>query len=184
MRSSKLTNLFKKGDRSILELWGKFLKSAIHVLNRTFSCNPSSSSSTKTPHEVLFNEKPDISHLRIIGCRAYVHVPAANHRKLEPKRIPCWLVGYGDSTKGWKMWDPATRKFIFSRDVTFNEDLLIRDFSDDSNHHANKQTENLLFDPFLLVTEILGLVFIIRHFYNIFTNNSTILCSYATNLGH
>jgi hypothetical protein len=184
MRSSNLTNLFKKGDRSILELWGEFLKSAIYVLNRTLSCNPSSSSSTKTPHELLFNEKPNISHLRIIGCRAYVHIPAANHRKLEPKGIPCWLVGYGDSTKGWKMWDPATRKFILSRDVTFNEDLLISDFSDDSNHHANKQTENLLFDPFLLVTEILGLVFINRHFYHIFTNNSTILCSYATNLGH
>ena len=35
MRSSKLTNLFKKGDRFILELWGDLLKSAIHVLNGT-----------------------------------------------------------------------------------------------------------------------------------------------------
>ena len=157
MRSNKLTNLFKKGDRSILELWGEFLKSAIYVLNRTLSCNPSSNSSSKTPHELLFGEKPDISHLRVIGCRAYVHVPDANHRKLEPKGIPCWLFGYGDYTKGWRMWDPATRKFIVSRDVTFDENLLISDFNDDSNHHSPKQSEHLLFDPFFLVTEILGL---------------------------
>jgi hypothetical protein len=39
----------------------------------------------------------------------------SNHRKLEPKEIPCWLVGYGDYTKEWKMWDPATCKFFVIR---------------------------------------------------------------------
>jgi hypothetical protein len=52
-------------------------------------------------------------------------------------------VGYGDYTKGWKMWDTATRKFIVSLDVTFDENLLISDFNDDSNHHTPKLSEQL-----------------------------------------
>jgi hypothetical protein len=79
------------------------------------------------------------------------HVPDANHRKLEPKEIPCWLVGYGDYTKEWKMWDPATRKFFVIRDVTFDENLLISNLNDDSNYHTKKQSERLLFNPFFLV---------------------------------
>ena len=71
------------------------------------------------------------------------------------------------------MWDPATRKFIVSRDVTFDENLLISDFNDDSNHHSPKQSEHLLFDPFFLVTEILGLVFNNIYVHPTVINNPT-----------
>lgn len=159
MRSNRFTNMFKVGDPAVLELWGEFLRSAIYVLNRTLSCSSSSNSSTKTPYELFFKQKPDISHLRVIGCRAYVHIPDAKHMKLESKGIPCWLVGYGEETKGWRMWDPVTRKFIISRDVTFDEDLLISDITDDHKQHTQKQPDYTRFDPFFLATEILSLVF-------------------------
>lgn len=97
-----------------MELWGEFLRSAIYVLNRTIS-----TVSTKTPFEMFFGKKPNIENLRVIGCRAYAHVPDEKRKKLDSKATPCWLVGYGEETKGWILWDPESRKFILSRDVTF-----------------------------------------------------------------
>lgn len=136
---------------------GRVLKIVIYVLNRTLSCSSSSNSSTKTPHELFFNQKPDISYLRVIGCRGYPHIPKAKHRKLDPKCFPCWLVGYGEETKGWRLWDPVTRKIILSRDVIFEEGLLISDFKVDSNSHAPKLSQYNLVNPYLLASEILSL---------------------------
>jgi hypothetical protein len=158
MRSNRLTNIFKKADNSILELWGEFLKSAIYVLNRTLSSSPSSNSSKKTPYELFYKKKPNIENLRVIGCRAYAHIPDCKRKKLDSKAIPCWLVGYGEETKGWRLWDPASRNIILSRDVIFDENLLISDFKDDHNPKTSKQADCTLLDPFLLATQILGLV--------------------------
>jgi hypothetical protein len=33
------------------------------------------------------------------------------------------MVGYGDSSRVYKLWDPVTRKIITSRDVVFEENL-------------------------------------------------------------
>ena len=164
MRSNRLTNLFRKTNNSILELWGEFLKSAIYVLNRTLSCSNTSNSSTKTPYELFYKKKPNIENLRVIGCRAYVHVPDCKRKKLDSKATPCWLVGYGEETKGWRLWDPVSRKIILSRDVIFDEHLLISDFRDDSYHNASNQSYGTILDPFLLATGILGLVYHVLSF--------------------
>jgi hypothetical protein len=63
--------------------------------------------------------------------------------------------------KGWIIWEPISRKFITSRDVIFNEDLLINDYNEETS-----EKETTLFDPFLLSAEILGLVTIITIFLN------------------
>lgn len=118
-------------------------------MNRTLS-----SSSTKTPFELFYKKKPNLDNLRVIGCRAYAHIPDRLRKKLNPKAVPCWLVGYNEEIEGWKLWEPVSRKFITSRDVIFNEDLLINDFDGDEK----KLNESSLFDPLLLTTEILGLV--------------------------
>lgn len=92
---------------------------------------------------MIFNKKPNVANLRVIGCRAYVHVPEQLRKKLESKAKPGWLVGYGKETKGWIIWEPISRKFIMSRDVIFNEDLLINDFNEET-----KEKHICLFNPF------------------------------------
>jgi hypothetical protein len=149
MSRNNPSNLLMKSNKRVLELWGEFLRSSIYVLNRTLS-----SSSTKTPFELFYKKKPNLDNLRVIGCRAYAHIPDCLRKKLDPKAVPCWLVGYNEEIKGWKLWEPVSRKFITSRDVIFNEDLLINDFDGDEE----KLSESSLFDPLLLTTEILGLV--------------------------
>ena len=65
-------------------------------------------------------KKPSVSHLRVFGCRAYAHVPKDERGKLDCKTKKCVLVGYGEETKAYRLYD-TNKKVIFSRDVLFNE---------------------------------------------------------------
>ena len=75
----------------------------------------------KTPHEVWNSKKPSISHLRVFGCDAYVHVPKEKRTKLDNKSERCIFIGYKDGLKGYKLWNPETRKVVYNRDVVFRE---------------------------------------------------------------
>ena len=158
MRSNKHTNIFKSSEKSKLELWGVFFQGAVYVLNRTLTCT-----STKTPFERLYNRKPSIEDFRVPGCRAYYRVPTPLHGKIDAKEIPCWFVGYArETTKGWILWNPAAREFICSRDVTFDESLLISDVPELKTEKSDDLSCKP-FDPLLIVTEVIGLV--IRFFF-------------------
>ena len=65
IRSNKVTNMFEQAPRSVLELWGDFLIGEVYVLNRVISSKPI----------VFFGTKPDLSNLRVFGCRGYPHTP-------------------------------------------------------------------------------------------------------------
>ena len=52
-----------------------------------------------TPEERYTGRKPHISHLKIFGCIAYVHVPDELRSKLDPKAEKCFLeIPYSGST--------------------------------------------------------------------------------------
>ena len=51
--------------------WEFSVEFAVHVYNRT----PAKHIAWRTPFEVLNGTKPDISHLRVFGCGAYVYIP-------------------------------------------------------------------------------------------------------------
>ena len=74
-----------------------------------------------TPHEKYYGKKPDLSYVRIFGSFAYVHIPDKKRQKLDPKSKKCILVGYSLEQKGYKCFNPSTRKVRVSRDVVFDE---------------------------------------------------------------
>ena len=74
-----------------------------------------------TPFEAWMKKRPSVSHLRVFGCKAYVHVPKDERGKLDNKAKKCILVGYGEETKGYRLYDPDKKRICFSRDVSFNE---------------------------------------------------------------
>ena len=53
------------------EFWAEAVETTCYPVNRS----PSSALEDKTPHEVWTGKKPSLSHLRVFGCDAYVHVP-------------------------------------------------------------------------------------------------------------
>jgi len=54
---------------------------ACYLVNKS----PSSALEGKTPHEVWTGKKASLSHLRVFGCDAYVHVPKEKRTKLDNK---------------------------------------------------------------------------------------------------
>ena len=45
--------------------------------------------------------------------------------KLDNKSERCIFIGYKDGLKGYKLWNPETRKFVYNQDVVFRE---VKDF--------------------------------------------------------
>jgi len=99
-----------------LELWGEAVTCATHIRNRSLS-----RTSEVTPFELWHGYKPDVSYFRVFGSPAFVHVPDEQRRKLDQKAVKCILVGYCETSKGYRMWNPTARKLIISRDVAFDE---------------------------------------------------------------
>jgi hypothetical protein len=99
------------------EFWAEAVSTACYLVNRS----PSSALDDTTPHEVWSGKKPSLQHLRVFGCDAYVHVPKENRSKLDNKAEKCIFIGYKDGVKGYKLWNPETKKIVYSRDVVFRE---------------------------------------------------------------
>ncbi|GJW77232.1 retrovirus-related pol polyprotein from transposon TNT 1-94 [Tanacetum coccineum] len=98
--------------------WAEVVDCAVYLLN---SC-PSKSLENKTPQEAWNGMKPTISHLRIFGSIAYFHVPSQRRFKLDDRSEKHVFVGYDKQSKGYKLYNPITRKVVVSRDVEFDEE--------------------------------------------------------------
>ena len=99
------------------KFWVECLAALVHVLN---VC-PTSALVGKTPYEVWNSRKPDISHLRVWGCLAYVHVQKDKCAKLGSHMEKCIFIGYPSGYKGWKFYNPETEKVIISERADFDE---------------------------------------------------------------
>ena len=51
--------------------WSEAVHTAVYIMNRT----PTAAVHGMTPEERFTGKKPDVSHLKVSGCIAYVHVP-------------------------------------------------------------------------------------------------------------
>jgi hypothetical protein len=97
--------------------WAEAVATAVYIMNRT----PTLAIHDMTPEEKFTGKKPDVSHLRVFGCIAYVHVPDEKRSKLDPKAEKCIFIGYSSEQKGYRCFNPSTRKLQVSRDVVFDE---------------------------------------------------------------
>ncbi|KAE8668941.1 hypothetical protein F3Y22_tig00112281pilonHSYRG00221 [Hibiscus syriacus] len=76
----------------------------------------------KTPQEAWSGRKPSISHLRIYGSIAHVHVPDERRTKLDDKSESFIFIGYDANSKIYKLYNPYNKKIMISRYVVFNEE--------------------------------------------------------------
>lgn len=92
----------------------------VYVLNKT----PSSAlpNSNITPHEAWFGVKPNVSNLRIFGSLAYVHVQKDKRgSSLGSHMEKCIFLGYPEGYKGWRFYNPVSKRIIISERAMFDE---------------------------------------------------------------
>src|SRR5208282_3467238 len=66
------------------KLWAEAVSTAVYLKNRL---PHSSLRGDVTPHEMWFGIKPSLSHLRIFGCAAHVHVPEERRKKYADDKV-------------------------------------------------------------------------------------------------
>lgn len=79
-----------------------------------------------SPYEKVFGIKPNLSNLRIFGCKAYRRRPQIPKLdKLEPRAEVGYFVVVGvQASNIFKIWHPQLRSIVVSRDVEFDENLF------------------------------------------------------------
>ena len=98
-------------------LWAEAVATAVYLLNMS----PTKLVHRKTPFEAWFGFRPSATHLKIFGCIAYAHIPVEKRRKLNDKNKKFIFIGYSNETKGYRLYNPLTKKLTISRDVIFDE---------------------------------------------------------------
>src|SRR3954469_11626905 len=106
-----------------VSFWGYALETAIHILNRV----PSKSVKT-TPFEEWHGTKPELSHLKIWGCEAYVRKIQPD--KLESKADKCIFVGYPRETVGYTFYNQSEGKtFVAKTGCFLDKEFLSKELS-------------------------------------------------------
>lgn len=114
--------------------WPIFVETAAYLGNRVLA----NTKLKKTPYEIFFGRKPDVSNLHIIGSKAFI-INERRTSKLNPKAVKGILVGYTDL--GYKVL--VEGKLIITRNVRFvdkNEKTIQSNLDLDYDEH--EQSEN------------------------------------------
>ncbi|KAH9764742.1 hypothetical protein KPL70_001639 [Citrus sinensis] len=106
---------------------------ASHLVNRL----PSAAIGGKTPME-MWSEKyaQDYDSLRVFRCPAYYHIKDG---KLDPRARKAIFVGFKGGVKGFKLWDLEDKKFVCSKDVTFDEASMMKASSSQQVENKTKE---------------------------------------------
>ena len=99
--------------------WEFSVEFAVHVYNRT----PVKRIAWHTPFKVLNGEKPDISHLRVFGCGAYVYIPDdVQVNKLTPRAEVMIFLASG--MKGFKFMRKPNNVIFHSVTAMFDKHMF------------------------------------------------------------
>ncbi|KAL4295903.1 hypothetical protein GQ457_12G010770 [Hibiscus cannabinus] len=88
--------------------WGYALETSAFTLNHV-----PSKSVQKTPHEMWTGKRPNMSFMKVWGCKAYEKHHMST--KLEPKSHKFMFVGYPKETKGYYFFNPKENKVFVAR---------------------------------------------------------------------
>lgn len=102
--------------------WGDAILTATYLINRM----PSRVLSFTTPLELFQKSFPSSRlymnlPLKVFGCTAFVHIHTNQRTKLSRRAVRCVFLGYSPTQKGYKCYEPNSRRLFVSLDVTFFE---------------------------------------------------------------
>ena len=78
----------------------------------------------KTPFEAWSGHKPNVSHFRVFGSKAWDRSPPEKRKDLQPQINESIMVGYAEYENGYKIFDPSYYKSFIERSVQFKEEPM------------------------------------------------------------
>ena len=118
-----------EGSELPLELWPEILLGAVHITNRTATSSlekmtPAEAFKRKVQPGLDSDYSPDISHLRVLGCKVYVNIPKERRvksAKLAPHAEEGYLVGF-EGSKIYRIYLPGrVQKIVRTSHCVFDE---------------------------------------------------------------
>ena len=124
--------------------WYDALLYATHLHN----VSPTRALEDVTPEEAWSGNKPDVSRLRVFGCKAFVHIPEKQRSKLGARSLICTFLGHAPNRAAYRFVHRPSRRFLESRDVIFDEGghttrfdrIILEDNITDTRHGVVTQT--------------------------------------------
>ena len=102
-------------------LWTETLKTTVYILNRV----PTKAVS-KTPFESFKGWKRSLRHIRVLGCPSEVRIYNPQEKKLDPRTISGYFIGYAERSKEYRFYCPShSTRIVESRNAKFLENDLI-----------------------------------------------------------
>ena len=95
-------------------LWGEALKTAAYILNRV-----PTKAAAKTSYQLWTGRKPSLKHFHIWGCPTEARPYKPNEKKLEPKTVSSYFIGYSKRSRGYKFYDPKLKTIFETETATF-----------------------------------------------------------------
>lgn len=96
-------------------LWPEAMAYATYIKNRS----PTRALGDKTPDEVFWGKKPNVSHLQEFGSRIWVLRQDGQGHKLQEKSRRFLFTGFSEDSRAYRYYNPETRAIQTSRNVIF-----------------------------------------------------------------
>ena len=77
------------------EFWEEAVNAAKYLVN----ISPLLALVDMSSYKVWFGKKPSLSHLKVFGCDAFLHVLKEKRRNLDKKEVNCIFIGYKKGMK-------------------------------------------------------------------------------------
>ena len=101
--------------------WAEALNTSCYIINKCM-IKPILN---KTPYELFKGRKPNITHLRVFGCKCYVHNNGKDALgKLDPRSDEAIFLRYSSHSKAYKVFNKRTLCVEESVHVLFDDCLL------------------------------------------------------------
>nr|KAJ0226961.1 hypothetical protein LSAT_V11C100031640 [Lactuca sativa] len=103
--------------------WGEAMLTACYILNKT-----PNKRSKNTPYEVWCKKVPNLSYLKVWGCRPVVWLTEPKRKTLGERGIDCIFIGYGEHSKAYRFYVLESNGYVSvntvieSRDAIFDEE--------------------------------------------------------------
>lgn len=102
--------------------WAEACNMKLYILNRTSH----RALGKKTLEGVFIGKKPEVTHFRIFANVVYCYVLDEKRTKLDQTAEKCFLIGYSETSKAYRIYIPNKRKIVLRGDVKFMEDRAFK----------------------------------------------------------